>query len=65
MRFASLAAKNLARRPVRTGLTILGVALAVAVAVSLAGFNVGYRRSIDDSINKLGFQVMVMAKGCP
>ena len=65
MRYLSLASKNLRRRPVRTGLTVLGVALAVAVAVSLAGFKEGYRRSIDDSINKLGFQVMVMAKGCP
>jgi hypothetical protein len=42
MRFVSLALKNLLRRPVRTSLTVAGVALAVAVAVSLAGFNLGY-----------------------
>ncbi len=65
MRFISLAYKNLLRRPVRTGLTVAGVALAVAVAVSLAGFNLGYRQAIERSIDRLGFQVMIMAKGCP
>jgi putative ABC transport system permease protein len=65
MRFALLAAKNLLRRPVRSVLTVLGVGLAVAVAVSLTGFNLGYRLSIEESIQKLGFQVMIMAKGCP
>ncbi len=65
MRFVSLAYKNLFRRPVRTGLTVAGVALAVAVAVSLAGFNLGYRNAIERSIDRLGFQVMIMAKGCP
>ena len=65
MRFVSLALKNLFRRPVRTILTISGVALAVAVAVSLAGFNLGYQGAIERSIDRLGFQVMIMAKGCP
>jgi len=65
MRFVSLALKNLIRRPVRTGLTIAGVALAVAVAVSLAGFNLGYQQAIERSIDRLGFQMMIMAKGCP
>jgi putative ABC transport system permease protein len=65
MRFVSLALKNLYRRPVRTALTISGVALAVAVAVSLAGFNLGYREAIERSIDRLGFQVMIMSKGCP
>src|SRR5215472_11419493 len=64
-RYLSLAGKNLRRRPVRTGLTIAGVALAVTVAVSLDGFMLGYRSAIEKSINMLGFQVMIMAKGCP
>jgi putative ABC transport system permease protein len=64
-RYLILATKNLRRRPVRTGLTISGVALAVTVAVSLGGFMLGYRGSIDRSIKMLGFQVMIMAKGCP
>ncbi len=65
MNFRKLAWKNLAHRPVRTLLTAGGVALAVAVAVSLGGFNLGYQRAIAGSLDQLGFQVMVMAKGCP
>lgn len=64
-RYLSLAAKNLRRRPVRTALTVAGVALAVTVAVSLGGFMLGYRGAIEKSIDMLGFQVMIMAKGCP
>jgi putative ABC transport system permease protein len=64
-RYFALARRNLRRRPVRTGLTVAGVALAVTVAVSLGGFMLGYRGAIDKSINMLGFQVMIMAKGCP
>ena len=65
MNLTSFAWKNLTRRPVRTMLTAGGVGLAVAVAVSLGGFNLGYRQAIAGSIEQLGFQVMVMAKGCP
>lgn len=50
---------------IRTGLTVAGIALAVMVAVSLGGFMLGYRGAIDRSIDMLGFQVMIMAKGCP
>lgn len=64
-RYLALAGRNLRRRPVRTGLTVAGVALAVTVAVSLGGFMLGYRGAIENSIDMLGFQVMIMAKGCP
>ena len=64
-RYLALAVKNLQRRPVRTGLTMAGVALAVAVAVSLGGFMLGYSGAVEKSISMLGFQVMIMAKGCP
>jgi putative ABC transport system permease protein len=65
MKHFGLASKNLLRRPVRTILTVAGVSLAVAVAVSLGGFNLGYRTALDRSIERLGFQLMIMAKGCP
>ncbi|MBI3289689.1 MAG: ABC transporter permease [Elusimicrobia bacterium] len=64
-RYAVLACKNLRRRLIRTALTVAGVGLAVMVAVSLGGFMLGYRGAIDRSIDMLGFQVMIMAKGCP
>ena len=63
--YIALAIKNLRRRMVRTALTIAGVSLAVAVAVSLGGFMMGYSGAINKSIEMLGFQVMIMAKGCP
>jgi putative ABC transport system permease protein len=65
MRFVSLAVKNLLRRPMRSVLTVVGVGLAVAVTVSLSGFILGYKHAINESIDKLGFQIMIMAKGCP
>jgi len=65
MNHITLASKNLLRRPVRSLLTVAGVSLAVAVAVSLGGFNLGYRQALDHSIERLGFQMMIMAKGCP
>lgn len=65
MKHFTLASKNLLRRPVRSLLTVAGVSLAVAVAVSLGGFNLGYRQALDRSIERLGFQMMIMAKGCP
>lgn len=63
--YTVLAFKNLSRRVVRTALTVSGIGLAVAMAVSLGGFMLGYRGAIDRSIDMLGFQVMIMAKGCP
>lgn len=63
--YVVLAVKNLRRRPMRSLLTVAGVALAVTVAVSLGGFMLGYRQAIDKSVNMLGFQVMIMSKGCP
>lgn len=65
LKYIVLAIKNLRRRIVRTILTVAGVGLAVAVAVALGGFILGYQGAITRSIEMLGFQVMVMAKGCP
>lgn len=65
LKYILLAIKNLRRRVVRTALTVAGVGLAVAVAVSLGGFIQGYKGAITRSIEMLGFQVMIMAKGCP
>jgi len=61
----SVALKNLARKKVRTALTIGGVAIAIAVLVSLWGFDTGYQRSLNANIDKMGYQLLVTAKGCP
>ena len=57
--------KNLLRKKIRSLLTLIGIALSAWVLVSLLGFNNGYESSLDKDIDNMGFQLMVMAKGCP
>ena len=60
-----VAYKNLLRKRTRSVLTVLGIALAAWVLVSLFGFNKGYETSLNRDIDNLGFQMLVIAKGCP
>lgn len=65
MKVIGIAYKNLKRKKIRTILTIGGVAIAVAVLVSLLGFDAGYQKGLDKDIDKLGYHLLVTAKGCP
>jgi len=65
MNIISIAYKNLKRKKIRSVLTIGGVAIAVAVLVSLLGFDRGYQKSLTGNIDKMGYQLLVTAKGCP
>ena len=60
-----VAYKNLLRKKVRSLLTLVGIALSAWVLVSLLGFNHGYETSLNKDIDNMGFQLMIMAKGCP
>jgi len=60
-----VAYKNLLRKRARSVLTVLGIAMAAWVLVSLFGFNNGYEASLNKDIDNLGFQMLVVAKGCP
>lgn len=60
-----VAYKNLLRKKTRSLLTIMGIAMAAWVLVSLFGFNKGYEASLNKDIDNLGFQMLVVAKGCP
>jgi putative ABC transport system permease protein len=60
-----VAYKNLLRKKTRSLLTVLGIAMAGWVLVSLFGFNSGYEKSLNKDIDNLGFQMLVVAKGCP
>ena len=60
-----VAYKNLLRKKMRTILTVIGIALSSWVLVSLLGFNRGYEASLNRDIDNMGFELMVMAKGCP
>ncbi len=61
----AVAWKSLLRKKTRSLLTILGIAMAAWVLVSLFGFNRGYEASLNRDIDNLGFQMLVVAKGCP
>jgi putative ABC transport system permease protein len=65
LRLFLLALKTLRRKKIRSALTIGGVAIAVAVLVSLLGFDTGYQRGLRNDIDRMGYQVLVTAKGCP
>ncbi|MEW6184898.1 MAG: ABC transporter permease [Thermodesulfobacteriota bacterium] len=60
-----VAYKNLLRKRVRSLLTLIGIALSSWVLISLLGFNHGYETALNKDIDNMGFQLMIMAKGCP
>ena len=60
-----VAYKNLLRKKMRTLLTLVGIMLSSWVLVSLFGFNRGYQSALNRDIDNMGYQLMVMAKGCP
>lgn len=65
IKILNVAYKNLLRKKTRSGLTIIGIAMAAWVLMSLLGFNKGYESSLNRDIDNLGFQMIVTAKGCP
>jgi putative ABC transport system permease protein len=60
-----LAYRNLVGRPLRNGLAIAGLALAVAVLVCLSSFGGGYKRALGAEIDRMGLQLMLVPLGCP
>jgi putative ABC transport system permease protein len=60
-----VALKNLLRKKIRSLLTLTGIALSSWVLVSLLGFNHGYETALNKDVDNMGFQLMIMAKGCP
>jgi putative ABC transport system permease protein len=65
MSWVSLAIKNMIRRPTRTGLAMLGVAIAVAVLFALIQFQRGYEQGLRAEVESLGAHIMVVPRGCP
>ncbi len=65
MNFVTLASKNLLRRRGRTILTVIGVAIAIAVLFSLLSFNSGYEKRLNSELNSLGIHMLAVPKGCP
>src|SRR6185436_910225 len=59
------ALRNLRRRPLRNGLTLAGLAIAVAVLMCLLSFGHGYRRALGTELDRMGMQMMLVPLGCP
>lgn len=60
-----LAFRNLVRRPLRSLLTTVGLAVAVAVLGCLSAFGDGYRSSLHTELDRMGMQMMLVPLGCP
>lgn len=60
-----LALRNLTRRPLRNGLTLSGLAVAVAVLACLLAFGQGYSRALSTELDRTGVQMMLVPLGCP
>ena len=56
---------GLLRRKLRTGVTIAGVAVAVAAVYSLLSFQRTYADGLRDDLDRLGAHLLVAPKGCP
>jgi putative ABC transport system permease protein len=65
MTWLALSAKEWQRRPLRTGVTTAGVAIAIAALFSLLAFQHGYRDGVRGELDRLGAHVLVVPKGCP
>jgi putative ABC transport system permease protein len=60
-----LALKNLARRRLRSALTLCGVAVSVAVMACLLAFGQGYQAGLGRELDRMGVQLMLVPLGCP
>jgi putative ABC transport system permease protein len=56
---------NLLRRPLRNGLAVCGLAIAVSVLALLSAFGSGYERALSSELNRMGMQMMLVPLGCP
>ncbi len=63
MRFLELVIRNVVRRKVRSTLTGIGVAVAVATVVTLLGVSTGLQRSASDAYLRHGVDLMVVLAG--
>jgi len=63
MRLTTFILKNLLRRPVRSLLTGIGVALAVGAVVALVGISQGFERAFVDLLQRRNVDLMVVRAG--
>ena len=59
MTFFSVVTRGLMRRPVRTGLTIVGIAIGIAAVVALVGISRGFETSWEKGMKSRGTDIVV------
>lgn len=59
MTFFTVVTRGLTRRPARTGLTLLGIAIGIAAVVALVGIARGYEKGISRQLSVIGIDVVV------
>src|SRR5207253_2809950 len=57
--------RNLLRRPARLTLTLVGLAVSVALSMSLLAFADGYQANLRHDLDRAGIQLMLVPLGCP
>lgn len=65
MNWTLIAFKNILRRPIRSILTLAGIAIAVAMLFNLLEFQRGYERGLRGELADLGAHIMIVPRGCP
>ncbi len=63
MRFSSFILRNLARRPVRSLITVAGIGLAIGAVVAMIGVAEGFRRSFVEMYERRGVDLVVTRAG--
>ena len=63
MTFFTVVTRGLWRRPVRTGLTIIGIAIGIAAVVALVGISRGFETSWEAGMKTRGTDVVVSSMG--
>lgn len=63
MTFFTIVARGLWRRPVRTGLTLIGISIGIAAVVALVGISRGFKKSWETGLRARGTDVVVSNMG--
>jgi putative ABC transport system permease protein len=63
MTFFTVVARGLIRRPVRTGLTLLGISIGIAAVVALVGISRGFSKSWETGMKARGTDIVVSNMG--
>src|SRR3954468_9933701 len=63
MTFFTIVTRGLWRRPVRTGLTIIGISIGIAAVVALVGISRGFETSWEAGIKTRGTDIVVSNMG--